>query len=66
MPLRFITEELGFDSDQQAGQFIVDHAPAELLEEQNGVVKFLAGKAGNVFEQAKAEANRLIDIKGQI
>ncbi|KAL1952553.1 hypothetical protein VTO42DRAFT_4822 [Malbranchea cinnamomea] len=64
--LRFITEELGFENEQEAAQFIVNHAPADLLQEQDGEVKLLAGKAGMVFEQAKAEANRIIDIKGQI
>ncbi|KAJ5222720.1 uncharacterized protein N7469_008960 [Penicillium citrinum] len=64
--IRFITEELGFESDEQTARFILDHSPAELLEEKNGSVRLLTGKAGLVFEQAKAEANRVVDIKGQI
>jgi hypothetical protein len=29
-------------------------------------VRLLTGKAGSLFEQAKAEAHRVVDIKGQI
>ncbi|KAJ5754749.1 hypothetical protein N7533_004292 [Penicillium manginii] len=64
--IRFITEELGFESDEQTARFVLDHGPAELLEERNGSVRLLTGKAGLVFEQAKAEAHRVVDIKGQI
>lgn len=66
MNIRFITEELGFESDEQTARFILEYSPAELLEEKNGSVRLLTGKAGLVFEQAKAEANRVVDIKGQI
>ena len=64
--IRFITEELGFESDEQAAHFIIDNSSAELLQEKDGVVKLLTGKAGQVFEQAKAHAHRVVDIKGQI
>ncbi|KAJ5397728.1 hypothetical protein N7509_005841 [Penicillium cosmopolitanum] len=64
--IRFITEELGFESDEQTARFVLEHAPAELLEERNGSVRLLTGKAGLVFEQAKSEAHRVVDIKGQI
>ena len=64
--IRFITEELGFESDEQTARFILDHASEQLLEEKNGSVRLLTGKAGMVFEQAKAEAHRVVDIKGQI
>lgn len=66
MNIRFITEELGFESDEQTARFVLEHAPAELLEERNGSVRLLTGKAGLVFEQAKSEAHRVVDIKGQI
>ena len=66
MNIRFITEELGFESDEQTARFILDNSSAELLEEKNGTVRLLTGKAGQLFEQAKAEANRVVDIKGQI
>lgn len=64
--IRFITEELGFESDDQAARFILEKSSAELLEEKDGVVRLLTGKAGLVFEQAKKEAHRVVDIKGQI
>ncbi len=67
--LRVVTEELGFESDEEACQFIIDHAPDEsssLLEEHDGDVRFLAGKAGSIFHIAKARAFGQIDIKGQI
>lgn len=67
IPLRFITEELGFESDEQAARFILDHSSVELLEEKKGSVNLLAGaKAAQFFERAKAEAHRVVDIKGQI
>lgn len=67
--LRFVTEELGFESDEEACQFIIDHAPDEssnLLEERDGDVRFLTGKAGSIFHLAKTSAFGQIDIKGQI
>ncbi|KAJ5480886.1 THP3 [Penicillium diatomitis] len=64
--LRFITEELGFESDEQAARFILDHASAEALQEIEGTVRLLTSKAGPLFETAKAEAHRVVDIKGQI
>lgn len=64
--IRFITEELGFESDEQTARFILDHASEQLLEEKNGSVRLLTGKAGMLFEQAKSEAHRVVDIKGQI
>ncbi|KAL2004055.1 hypothetical protein VTN02DRAFT_560 [Thermoascus thermophilus] len=64
--IRFITEELGFESDEQSARFILDHAPEELLQEKDGGVRLLTGKAGQIFELAKAEAHKIVDIKGQI
>ena len=64
--IRFITEELGFESDEQTARFVLDHSSPTLLEEKNGTVRLLTGKAGMLFEQAKNEANRVVDIKGQI
>jgi len=64
--LRFVTEELGFESDGDAAQFIYDHNGQSLLVEKEGELRFLAGSAGQLFEAAKAEAFRAIDIKGQI
>ncbi|KAL4965338.1 SAC3/GANP domain protein [Aspergillus stella-maris] len=65
--IRFITEELGFESDEQSARFILDHSSEELLLEKDGAVKLLTGgKAAQLFEVARAEAHRVVDIKGQI
>ncbi|KAI9933453.1 hypothetical protein ASPWEDRAFT_115140 [Aspergillus wentii DTO 134E9] len=65
--IRFITEELGFESDEQSARFILDHTSEELLQEKDGAVKLLTGgRAGQLFEMAKSEAHRVVDIKGQI
>jgi hypothetical protein len=65
--LRFVTEELGFDSDHDAAQFICDYQGQDLLEERPGSeIHFLTAKAGPLFDTARAEAFRVVDIKGQI
>lgn len=64
--LRFVTEELGFESDRDAAQFIIDYKGQHLLEERTEYIAFLTGKAGQLFEGPKAAAFRRIDIKGQI
>jgi len=67
--LRFITEELGFEGDNEAYHFILEHSP-DLLEERSigdeEAIFFLTGKAGTIFETAKTEAFRKVDLKGQI
>jgi hypothetical protein len=44
----------------------LDNACEELLEEKDGIVKLLTGKAGRIFEDAKRDAHKVVDIKGQI
>ncbi|TVY62868.1 THP3-like protein [Lachnellula suecica] len=66
VPLRFVTEELGFESDNDAAQFIYDYNGQALLEEKEGNLRFLTGKAAQLFEVARNEAFRKVDIKGQI
>lgn len=66
MKLRFVTEELAFESDSDAYQFITDYNGQHLLEEREDGIRFLTGKAGPIFEAAKGEAFRKVDIKGQI
>ncbi|AEO60860.1 hypothetical protein MYCTH_2310543 [Thermothelomyces thermophilus ATCC 42464] len=66
VPLRFVTEELYFESDVEAAQFILNHDGQDLLEDRNGTIVFLTGKAGPRFEGARAEAFSRVDIKGQI
>ncbi|ATY63690.1 SAC3 GANP domain [Cordyceps militaris] len=64
--LRFITEELGFESDADAAQFIIDQQGQDLLEDRSDNIMFLTGKAGNLFEASRATAFKSVDIKGQI
>ncbi|KHJ31270.1 putative sac3 ganp domain protein [Erysiphe necator] len=64
--LRFIVDELGFESDSDAAQFICDHNGQHLLEEKSDSFHVLTGKAGAIFEGAKILAFRKVDIKGQI
>lgn len=66
MKLRYITEELGFESDSDAAQFICDNDGQHLLEERDDGLRFLAGKAGQLFETKRYTAFRKVDIKGQI
>lgn len=66
MSLRFITEELYFESDAEAAQFILDYDGQHLLEDRNGTVVVLTGKAGQHFEASRAAAFSRVDIKGQI
>ncbi|KAI9839178.1 MAG: hypothetical protein M1819_003171 [Sarea resinae] len=64
--LRFITEELGFESDGESVQFLVQYQGEGLLEEREDGVRLLTGKAGSIFESAKSAAFKRVDIKGQI
>ena len=64
--LRFITEELGFESDEESARFICDNSAQSLLEERLDGVRLLSGKAGLVFETARNAAFQRVDIKGQI
>ncbi|KAI1253587.1 hypothetical protein MGN70_005797 [Eutypa lata] len=66
LKLRYITEELAFESDAEAAQFIIDCGAQHLLLERDDQIIFLAGKAGALFESASAEASRRVDLKGQI
>ncbi|KAK5095108.1 hypothetical protein LTS08_008270 [Lithohypha guttulata] len=66
--LRFITEELAFETDAEAAQFIVDHGGQELLKEvKKDGDDFVQMATGNrLFEDAKNAAFSSVDIKGQI
>lgn len=66
MKLRFITEELAFESDAEAAQFIVDQNGQHLLEEREDHIAFITGKAGGLFESARSDAFRRVDLRGQI
>ncbi|KAH6608383.1 hypothetical protein Trco_001729, partial [Trichoderma cornu-damae] len=64
--LRFVTEELGFESDADAVQFIIDYQGQHLLEDRTEHIAFLTGKANGLFEHHRASAFQKVDIKGQI
>ena len=76
--MHFLAKELAFhgdneseESDPDAGarqclDFICQHGGEHLVERKEDDVRFLAGKAGAVFENARAGAFRNVDIKGQI
>ena len=64
--LRFFTEELGFESDDESARFICDHGGQAFLEDREGEVIILTGKAGRFFEAARQAAVQKVDIKGQI
>ena len=67
MKLRFITEELAFESDAEAAQFICAYEGGrELLDEREDGILLFTGKAAGLFDVAKNAAFRKIDIKGQI
>lgn len=67
--LSFLVDELGFEGYQDCAQFLVDHGGQNLIvtaEGEDSVPRFTTGKAGNLFEAARTEAFRRVDIKGQI
>lgn len=66
MRLRFLTEELGFESDDESARFVLDHGGQVFLEERADGVRLLTGKALGFFEEAKDLAFKRVDIKGQI
>jgi hypothetical protein len=65
--LRFLTEELGFESDQDCAAFICDHGGQDMIDNKpEGGITFATGKAGQIFQAARDAAFRRVDIKGQI
>lgn len=55
--LRFVTEELGFESDDESARFICDHGAQQYLEERETGVILLTGKALNFFDSAHTAAS---------
>ncbi|KAI4094634.1 MAG: hypothetical protein LQ344_002105 [Seirophora lacunosa] len=55
--LRFVTEELGFESDDESARFIWDHGAQHLLEERDDGVRLVTGKASTFFEPALKAAS---------
>ncbi|KAI9692860.1 MAG: hypothetical protein M1822_004854 [Bathelium mastoideum] len=63
--IRFLTEELGFESDQDCVQFLCENgAPQQLFDEKEDGLRFLTAKAGPIFDTAKAGAARTANAKG--
>lgn len=76
--LQFLTQELAFRADEEGSpepdhdadarecyNFICRHG-GEHLFEQKEELRFLSGKAGDLFQRAKTAAFGGVDIKGQI
>ena len=67
LSLRFVTEELGFESDEESARFICDHGGQEFLQEQESEIKLVTGpKSAALFESIRKAAFQKVDIKGQI
>ncbi|KAF8252987.1 hypothetical protein K440DRAFT_642997 [Wilcoxina mikolae CBS 423.85] len=70
--IRFLTEELGFESDTECVQFLCDNGASDLIEQKTGdkgvtsSIRFQTTKAVQIFEQAKNKAFKKVDIKGQM
>ncbi len=64
--LRFLSEELGFESDHESLQFLVDHQAQHLLEAREDGYRLLTRQAGTLFDDAKRQAFSRVDIKGQL
>ena len=66
--LRFVTDELAFDTDEEAAHFVLQHGgdnAAEALLEKDGDVRLVTQKLFWAIEAARAGA-QVVDIKGQI
>ena len=61
-----MTEELGFESDEQGARFLVEYGCQAFLEENDGEVRLLTGKVGNIIALASRAAFQKVDIKGQL
>ncbi|KAI0380120.1 SAC3/GANP/Nin1/mts3/eIF-3 p25 family-domain-containing protein [Hypomontagnella monticulosa] len=66
LKLRWITEELAFESDPEAAQFIIDCDGEGLLLERDDHIAVLVAKGAALFEAARAAAFSKVDLKGQI
>lgn len=54
--LRFVTEELGFECDDECARFICNNGAENFLEERDDGVQLLTGKALTFFETARKAA----------
>ncbi|KAI5776382.1 SAC3/GANP/Nin1/mts3/eIF-3 p25 family-domain-containing protein [Geopyxis carbonaria] len=70
--IRFLTEELGFESDTECVTFLCDNGAQAFIQQKSGdkglpnSIRFEANKAASIFEEAKKQAFKKVDIKGQM
>ena len=64
--LRFVTEELGFESEGEAVTFICDHGGQDFLKDREGGAYLITGTSVGLFDAARKAAFGKVDIKGQI
>ncbi|KAF2748810.1 hypothetical protein M011DRAFT_400295 [Sporormia fimetaria CBS 119925] len=68
--VRFLTNELGFENDEECLQFLRDHGAQHLIEEKetdNGPkMRVRVKEAMALFDQLRAAAFSKVDLKGQI
>jgi hypothetical protein len=66
--IKFLTEELGFESYMEAHQFLETYLNGTTGESAIDTEKFVleTKKASAIFDAAKSKAFATVDIKGQI
>ncbi|KAF2662359.1 hypothetical protein K491DRAFT_709732 [Lophiostoma macrostomum CBS 122681] len=65
--LRFLTDELGFEHDNECRQFLEDHEAKGLVEEKpDGKDRVRIKEGAAAFEGARSQAFSKVDLKGQI
>ncbi|KAI9678229.1 MAG: hypothetical protein M1817_006174 [Caeruleum heppii] len=64
--IRFITEELGFESDGETVRFLCDQQAQDFLEERENGPRLATARAIGFFDASRDAAFRKVDIKGQI
>ncbi|KAL8854941.1 MAG: hypothetical protein Q9221_000137 [Calogaya cf. arnoldii] len=64
--LRFVTEELGFDSDEDCARFICEHGAPHLLDERDDGVYLLTGKGPGFFDSALKAASARPGVKAPV
>jgi hypothetical protein len=70
--IRFLTEELGFESDTECVTFLYEYGAQDLIEQksndkgQPNLIRFQTTRAIPLFEDAKLQAFKKVDIKGQL
>ena len=66
MKVRFVTEELGFETDEHCVQFLCEHGAERAFIEKDDGVRLATAQYVQIFENAKSAAFSKVDIKGQI